>query len=89
MVSEDEDLRPTSAASSRYRLTTPLEDIISEDEDSTEDEEERPLMETEDLTLITLKIIETAYLRDQEKEDLSPTMPGLVIRHSDDITWTR
>ena len=31
--------RPTSAASSRYHPTTPLGDIIYEDEDSTEDKE--------------------------------------------------
>ena len=67
----------------------PLEDIISEDEDPTEDEEERPLMETEDLTLITRKTIETVYLRDQEKEDVSPTVQGLEIRYSDDVAWTR
>ena len=87
MVSEDEDSRPTSAVSSRYCPTTPLEDMISEDEDSRPNSEERPLLETEDLTLIARKIIETAYLRDQEKEDLSPTVQGLGIRYSDDVVW--
>ena len=84
----DEYLRPTSAASSRHRPTIPLEDIISEDEDSTEDEEERPLREEEDLTLIARRSTETAYLRDKEKEDPSPTEQGLGIRYSDDIVWT-
>ena len=81
--------RPTSATSSRYRPTTPLKDIISEDEDSTEDEEERPLREEEGLTLIAWRSIETTYLRDNEKEDLSPTEQGLEIRYSDDVMWTR
>ena len=43
----DEYLRPTSVASSRYRPTTTLEDMTSEDEDSTKDKEERPLKEKE------------------------------------------
>ena len=46
-------------------------------------------METEDLTLITWKTIETVYLRDQEREDLSPTVQGLEVRYSDDVMWTR
>ena len=84
----DEYLRPTSAASSRYCPTTPLEDITSEDEDSTEDEEERPLREEEGLTLTARRSIEAAYLRDKEKEDPSPTEQGLGIRYSDDVVWT-
>ena len=64
--------------------------MTSEDEDSTEDEEERPLKEKEEegLTLIAPRSIETAYLRDKEKEDPSPTEQGLGIRYSDDIVWT-
>ena len=61
--------------------------MTSEDEDSTEDEEERPLKEKEEegLTLIARRSTETAYLRDKEKEDPSPAEQGLEIRYSDDI----
>ena len=29
------------------------------------------------------------YIQGQEMEDLNPTLQGMVVRYSDDITWTR
>ena len=48
-----------------------------------------PKLREEGLTPIARRSIETAYLRDNEKEELSPTEQGLEIRYSDDVMWTR
>ena len=55
---EPGDPRPVSTAgSSRYHQSTPLENRMLEDEDSTEDE--KPPMDPEDLARIAQRILET------------------------------